>query len=173
MFEEKFDRKKFFKEYKNELSRPGTYVLIFYIKKPIKLRFKGKENLIEPGHLLYFGSARNGLVSRLKYHLLKQDKKKHWHVDWLTTNKDVEIEAVGYNIDENESECKISQHVLEKKLGDIVIKKFGSTDCKCITHLFHVKSMQEYWEILQDLNEKGWKFHALLLLVPMPTIKKR
>src|SRR3989338_9080093 len=62
----------------------GSYVLILQLAETKRLTVGKLGTFAFPtGLYLYFGSALNGLRSRIQRHLRKH-KKSHWHVDALT-----------------------------------------------------------------------------------------
>jgi sugar fermentation stimulation protein A len=75
------------------------------------------------------------LKCRVARHLRK-NKKKHWHIDYLTEKNKVikvfEIKSLR-NI-----ECEIAKEL--DKISDNKIDSFGCTDCKCKSHLFYFKT---------------------------------
>jgi len=75
------------------------------------------------GYYVYIGSAPSD--ARIRRHLRK-DKKKHWHIDYLLDHGTI-VNIYVSNI----PECKLA----ERLNGKVVVKKFGSTDCKCDSHL--------------------------------------
>lgn len=86
------------------------------------------------GKYIYTGSAKKNIDSRINRHLSQDHNKKlHWHIDYLLNSKNVKITRVEKF---NETECSLNQ----KTQGKILIKNFGSTDCKakCQSHLKYV-----------------------------------
>jgi len=45
---------------------------------------------LAPGWYVYTGSARRGLVARVRRHLAR-GKRRRWHVDWITTCDDAAV----------------------------------------------------------------------------------
>ena len=78
----------------------------------------------------YVGSARRGMTSRLERHL-NDVKRLHWHIDYLL--RCAEIELIIYGQCCSDKEC-----VFADELSRIFqyIPGFGSTDCRCSSHLF-------------------------------------
>lgn len=119
----------------------GTYLLIINIKKPviIKIGLLGKIKF-DKGDYVYVGSAMNNLEKRIKRHLKKsKDKKKYWHIDYLLANKNVKIIRVLKKESNKKQECEIARKIV--KIGQ-AIKNFGSSDCKCKSHLFEIKNLK-------------------------------
>ena len=114
----------------------GTYCLLIKIEKPSNIKV-GKLGLIKfsKGYYVYVGSALNNLEKRINRHL-KAKKKKFWHIDYLLENKNVKIKDVFYKKSTKKEECIIAKKL--SKIGE-GIENFGSSDCKCKSHLFKIK----------------------------------
>lgn len=114
-------------------ARPGSYVLLLALDRPLALPAPFAGTTLAPGRYAYAGSARGpgGLRARLARHL-RADKRPHWHVDWLTAA--ARTEAVG--ISETESECDLAARLLSTAGATIPVPGFGSSDCRrCTAHL--------------------------------------
>jgi len=111
----------------------GIYCLKIKCKNSIKIKV-GKLGDInfKAGSYLYIGSAANGIESRVLRHLGK-DKKIFWHIDYLLSDKDVEVKYVYFLNSSWKIECDISR---ELSFITLPVKGFGSSDCKCKSHLF-------------------------------------
>jgi Uri superfamily endonuclease len=86
----------------------------------------------QKGSYAYIGSALNGLQGRLSRHQRKE-KKIFWHIDYLL--KKAIIEDIYFKETNKKEECLIADK-LAKKFGSI--RNFGSSDCKCSSHLFYI-----------------------------------
>ena len=115
----------------------GTYCLIIYLNKNVNLTIGKLYNNLQfkKGYYVYVGSAMNSMNKRLERHL-SNTKKMHWHIDYLLINENSKIEDILFNISNNKIECKLAK--LISKNGD-EIPKFGSSDCKCNSHLIYFK----------------------------------
>ena len=73
----------------------GSYCLITNLKKDTRIKIGKKLGIIsfKKSCYVYVGSAMNSLESRVKRQL-SDNKKKHWHIDYLLLNKNTEIEKV-------------------------------------------------------------------------------
>jgi Uri superfamily endonuclease len=113
----------------------GIYVLLLSINKSINVNVGalGVKH-IEKGLYAYVGSAQKSLEKRVERHL-KRKKRKFWHIDYLLDSEDVRIFKVFFMEVGKAEECKMSKMI--GKYG-ISIKGFGSSDCKCESHLFRV-----------------------------------
>lgn len=87
------------------------------------------------GYYLYAGSAKANLLKRIKRHENRKKKTFHWHIDYLTANGE-EVKTFGIYTDRF-SECDIAKGF--ESIGGKVIPHFGSSDCKCPSHLFYFK----------------------------------
>lgn len=126
----------------------GTYCLIIEIKEKSTIKV-GALGIIkfEKGYYIYVGSAMNSLVSRIKRHM-KDDKKLHWHIDYLLKNKNSRIDDIIFAISSKNIECKLSQYI--KNLADNQVDNFGCSDCKCISHLYYFKKINEAKQSIID-----------------------
>jgi len=127
----------------------GTYALVLECKenKKIKVGKLGSLNF-EKGYYVYVGSAMNSLEKRIERHKRKE-KKKHWHIDYLTTNKSFKIIDVFLKISDEKEECEVAEKV--KALCNNFVKNFGSSDCNCESHLFYFKSKEKMLDSLKKI----------------------
>lgn len=110
----------------------GIYCLIIFLNKSKNIRIGKREKLFPRGYYCYVGSALNNLEKRIQRHYSKR-KKFHWHIDYFL--KHARIVDMVIKTD-SKDECDLSRKI--KSLGGIVILKgFGSSDCKCETHLYY------------------------------------
>ncbi len=110
----------------------GVYVLLIWVKIKRKIRI-GKLGPLEFARGLYFfvGRALNGLEKRINRHLRKR-KRNFWHIDYLLEYSEI-LGIIYVLTSHGNSECKIAFH-LGKKFKSI--ENFGSSDCRCRSHLF-------------------------------------
>ena len=97
-----------------------------YIKYGIR-----KNYFFKKGFYIYVGSALNNLEKRMERHL-RINKKNYWHIDFLLNFGD--ITNIFYRGGDFKEECFIANLLKEIFLP---ISDFGSSDCKCKTHLFY------------------------------------
>jgi len=109
----------------------GSYVLIIKLSEEQTIIIGSLEAIHFPGgYYAYVGSAMGGFKSRLNHHL-KSNKKPHWHIDYLLEKASIsEIILCETN---DRVECTIAQ-ALNSQFDSI--PGFGSSDCKCRSHLF-------------------------------------
>lgn len=112
----------------------GSYALIVNLEKDARLTIGRRGSFAFPAGLyLYAGSALNGLESRVRRHLRRDgDKKRHWHIDYLTAI--APVCQVWWAADGRRRECEWAGRVRESG-GRIVAPGFGASDCRCPAHL--------------------------------------
>jgi Uri superfamily endonuclease len=112
----------------------GSYILLAELPKEQKISI-GKLGIITfpKGFYAYVGSAMKGFESRIGRHLRK-DKKPHWHIDFLL--KKARIREIILCETEEKVECILAQALAEEFRA---IPGFGSSDCKCESHLYFEK----------------------------------
>lgn len=119
-------------------SSPGAYVLIMNLPVPATISVGSLGQMtLEQGHYLYCGSAQGGLMPRLSRHM-RSEKKCHWHIDYLTSQAKV-VGALTFT-GEKEMECRLAGLIRGVPGVAPVGPGFGSSDCGCPTHLFHLPS---------------------------------
>jgi len=109
----------------------GSYVLLIELTEEQKITTGSLKAIYFPrGYYAYVGSAMGGFKSRLNRHI-KSNKKPHWHIDYLLEKASIsEIILCETN---DRVECTIAQ-ALNGQFDSI--PGFGSSDCKCRSHLF-------------------------------------
>lgn len=111
----------------------GTYILVFRLKGRIRVKTKYGYSILQAGTYAYVGSAfgPGGLKTRLGRHLRKE-KKKHWHIDWITTRDEFEAEEI-WIIEGKRVESYVSE-VLAGRFE--AVRGFGASDSREDSHLF-------------------------------------
>jgi len=102
--------------------------------------------MFDHGIYVYVGSAQNSLEKRIARHFRKK-KKKFWHIDYLLENENVKIITVLYKIAPRREECRIAKEI--NNIGS-PIKGFGSSDCKCKSHLFKLNNYEELKKFIKE-----------------------
>lgn len=109
---------------------PGFYQLRIRLIRPLTLLVGGLgRHAFAAGWYVYTGSAKNGLAQRVGRHL-QDNKRKHWHIDYLLAAAD-HVEAFvlpGEKLTECELHCQLQG-------GEVLIPGFGASDCRCEAHL--------------------------------------
>lgn len=145
----------------------GAYVLLLQVLRPC-LRNIGSLGVVrfEKGTYCYAGSAQSSLFPRLERHYSKK-KQIHWHIDYLTTSKNVKIEGSVYSTTNSKKfECRLSIQLSNLSLSK-AIPHFGSTDCKkgCGSHLYLLSRspkqvLREIIKIFRELGLRPYIYHA-------------
>lgn len=85
------------------------------------------------GYYLYVGSARGGLRQRIERHL-REEKKLRWHIDYLLPH--AQLREVWWTTQEERLECLWSSLLSRLPETHCPVPGFGSSDCRCFSHLF-------------------------------------
>ena len=114
----------------------GIYVLIIKVDKDIGVDVGalGRVNF-KKGLYAYVGSAQTNLAQRIERHLRK-GKRRFWHIDYLLDNDYVKVLKVFFESADKKEECRVARLIGEKS---VLISSFGSSDCHCRSHLFHIE----------------------------------
>ncbi len=124
---------------KESIQKGGIYNLIIKLSKDKEIRIGRLGTFVfHKGFYVYTGSAQNGLEKRINRHL-SNNKKLHWHVDYLLSYAKI-IEILRY-IGSRKDECKLNRMIGKIAGATAIVKKFGSSDCNCITHLYYFKNI--------------------------------
>lgn len=109
----------------------GSYVLLVRldIERSIPI---GKLGYLPfpKAYYAYIGSAMNGFNARLARHL-RAEKKLHWHIDYLLKKSEIDEIITCRSVEK--LECYLAQALAGTFPS---IPDFGSSDCKCRSHLF-------------------------------------
>lgn len=120
----------------------GSYRIFLLLKKQIRLKVGalGSHTFL-PGIYVYTGSAMNNLEKRVERHK-SRSKVKHWHIDYLTTNRHFKIIKIETFPSNEHEECDKNADMLALPNAEIPVPHFGSSDCsRCPAHLVYFKTM--------------------------------
>ena len=136
-------------------ARSGTYFIVLRCAAPYRRHIGALGSVrIRKGYYIYVGSAQGpgGIQARLGRHLLRS-QKVHWHIDYL--RRHLPVIAFGYlestSVLEHEW-ARILAHCPRATTG---IPRFGSSDCRCPSHLFHVETRSQLDEIYEHLENRS------------------
>ena len=119
---------------------PGTYALVFTAKRKKRLIIGKLGTLsLQPGYYVYVGSAfgPGGLKARIGHHR-KSSGRHHWHIDYLSAY--LPPDEVWYTHDPTHREHHWSKILSHIGGASIPLPGFGSSDCRCISHLYFFPS---------------------------------
>ena len=113
----------------------GIYHLLIQLLQPQEI-IVGKLGLFRfpAGYYVYTGSALNGLEARVARHRRKE-KRLHWHIDYLLQY--AKIIDVVYHITTERLECEYNRQIMNLPDAQIIVPRFGASDCKCDAHLVY------------------------------------
>ncbi|MDZ7262470.1 MAG: DUF123 domain-containing protein, partial [candidate division KSB1 bacterium] len=82
-------------------------------------------------------------------------KKRHWHVDYLTSCSEASVTDILIFPDDKQGECYVNQSILKLRPASIIVTKFGSSDCTegCPTHLIYFGNRSPLGEIKKLFQE--------------------
>ena len=138
-----------------EIKDRGSYLLVlrFRDKRMIEIGKLGKV-MISEGYYVYVGSAMSNLGARIKRHRQKR-KKMHWHIDYLSRDAD-EFLSIPIRSSQRH-ECAIASAL--SYIMTQGVSGFGSSDCRCPTHLLRAKSNPLHMESFHDVIQKFMMRH--------------
>jgi sugar fermentation stimulation protein A len=135
-----------------ELFEHGTYVLVLQLTHQRTMRVGSLGRIrFARGYYTYVGSARRGMMSRVARHLVRE-KKKRWHIDWLTTQPGVVPIAVASTMLTG-LECRIAAALSSR--ADTRVDGFGCSDCECESHFFRFSQIDNLFSALEHLRRYG------------------
>ena len=123
----------------------GTYILEIYLEKDSQISIGALKTVpFKNGYYYYIGSAMgeagsSTLLNRVKRHIKDPENKKvHWHIDYLLEDENAILIRLFLIPSAQKLECIIAHEFLESSDG--YIKDFGSSDCKCKSHLVYCEN---------------------------------
>ncbi|NWG11447.1 GIY-YIG nuclease family protein [Candidatus Bathyarchaeota archaeon] len=136
----------------------GVYVLVISVGTDTRIDVGALGNVdFQRGLYAYVGSAQNSLERRIDRHL-RRAKRKLWHIDYLLDSDSVKVVRLFHKNAVKLDECKIAEKI---SLEGVPINGFGSSDCKCRSHLFQITDYQFLREFMCELalGNDGRVFH--------------
>ncbi len=130
-------------------SLKGIYILFLRIVDDARIRVGGLGELeLKKGLYAYVGSAQNNLEKRITRHR-SREKRLRWHIDYLTADSRVRVEGAYVYELPREYECKVAAFLA--RTSQKVIKGFGSSDCRCPSHLFKITSIKDTCKKISEI----------------------
>lgn len=124
---------------RGEINKFNTYILQIRLNRNMKISVGRLGDLyFKKGYYLYTGSAKRNFFQRIKRHL-ERKKNKFWHIDYLLSCNYSRIKKI-WQYDKDE--CQLANELLRKKYS--CVDRSGSSDCKCLSHLFFLKDNSEF-----------------------------
>jgi len=131
----------------------GTYALLITLsgETTISVGRLGRF-AFPPGYYIYVGSAQGSLYPRVKRHL-RTEKRLHWHIDYLL--EFAQVVEVWYATGVESQECLWCQIAREMPRGETPARGFGSSDCRCRSHLIRFPTPPSFALFRERLGERG------------------
>ena len=134
--------------------KPGTYAIVLKPKaeRSIKVGKLGRLR-VQAGYYIYVGSAfgPGGLEARIAHHK-RTSHRSRWHIDYLRAA--AEICEVWYSYDPRSREHQWAETLASARQSTMPFPGFGSSDCNCLTHLYHFKSKPTITSFRRRLHAK-------------------
>jgi sugar fermentation stimulation protein A len=129
----------------------GVYILKIFLHGDTRIEV-GSLGAVDfkKGYYAYTGSAMGGIEQRVARHLRKS-KKLHWHIDYLLVKAEVKNVFVR-ETDRKSDECRAAAEL--EKSGGVHVAGFGSSDCRCKSHLFHFRDFPKLPDQNHELKNK-------------------
>jgi Uri superfamily endonuclease len=115
----------------------GSYLIALEIERDIVVAIGARGRCALPrGFYLYAGNARRGLQARIERHL-RPVKKKRWHIDYLTSRREVRPLTALVFTERDVDECHLIAQLLRIPGAGAPVPGFGASDCRrrCPAHL--------------------------------------
>ncbi|MDR1971450.1 MAG: DNA/RNA nuclease SfsA [Treponema sp.] len=114
----------------------GSYMLMLEIPQARDTVIGALGTLhFDAGWYIYAGSARKNLSKRISRHLRHVRKTRRWHIDYLGALAE-RIKAYPI-LSYRNLECDLASAL--EDLGGRGVPRFGSSDCRCKSHLFYFR----------------------------------
>jgi sugar fermentation stimulation protein A len=120
---------------KKESNDRGTYLILLRLHEDTTISVGGLGKIdFKAGYYIYVGKARRNLSRRIERHR-RVRKRVFWHIDYLRNHCTFHVALPIRTYDD--LECELTRSL--KNLSDWAIPGFGSSDCRCKSHLLGMK----------------------------------
>ena len=123
------------------VANSGLYQLVIQLRGAhvIRVGRLGRFSFPE-GYYVYTGSAKRGLEQRIARHT-RSKKRMRWHIDYLLRlGRVVAVKRYSGSL----SECELNGRVMSAAGSEVIVRGFGSSDCKCSSHMIHFRSFPRF-----------------------------
>ena len=129
----------------------GIYTIILRLENRTKCKIGALGLYRFPrGIYLYTGSAcgtgSTSIEGRMRRHEGKR-RRNYWHIDYLLGTGSWAIIAFVYSTTEKSFECKANALIRESTQASFPVKGFGSSDCRCPSHLLYLERYDVKWTL--------------------------
>lgn len=117
----------------------GCYALLLHLResKDITVGALGQISF-KSGYYVYVGRAKRNLSQRISRHINGTGKTR-WHIDYLRCHSEI----AGIHTTESLDECSLAVEIGAMREAK-TIRRFGSGDCRCPSHLFYFKELPDF-----------------------------
>ena len=135
----------------------GVYCLVLYLATARRVTAGGLgSRRLAAGWYVYTGSAKRNLAARLDRHA-RWKKPIHWHIDALRAV--ARIDRIRIRPWSKGAECRTNTLVQSLPGATIPWKRFGSSDCRCESHL---TALPETPDTIRPWPDGfGWEIHPI------------
>jgi Uri superfamily endonuclease len=122
--------------------KSGVYQLLIEIPETRRFKIGNLGYLkFQSGLYIYTGSARGKSFPRLRRHFTRE-KIHFWHIDYLLEHAHI----LAYHIEPFRQglECRLNKSTKRLYTESKYIPAFGSSDCKCLSHLIYLPKCQKH-----------------------------
>lgn len=128
----------------------GTYVMVMELPTCTRLKIGSLGTFDFPeGYYAYAGSAQGGIEQRVSRHMLR-DKKKRWHIDYFLSEAEV-VSRLLIPFGGKSMECVVARALMNVEGASVVARGFGSSDCRCASHLVYLGTSDEMPRVLEEV----------------------
>lgn len=127
----------------------GTYAIVMELPEAARIKVGSLGTFDFPqGYYAYVGSAQGGIEQRVTRHMLRK-KRLRWHVDYLLARAGV-VSKVFLPFGGKDLECLVAGVFLDVEGARVVAKGFGSSDCRCDSHLVYLGTSEDVQFVLEE-----------------------
>ena len=128
----------------------GSYLLVLRNDMNRNISVGGLGDLwFRKGYYVYAGSGKTNVFTRIAYHRGTQ-KRKHWHMDYIKEHMKI-ISDIPF-VTGDDIECSLGREMAA--LGGEPVPGFGSSDCRCLSHLHYFRDppnlRREFWDYVLE-----------------------
>ena len=146
-------------------SQPGTYAIVLRCTDEDRITIGRLGDFqLRKGHYIYVGSAfgAGGVRARVIRHY-SGGKARYWHIDYLTEHISL-VEAWYTHDPERREHCWVD---VMTRMNLVPCKKgFGSSDCGCYSHLFHVTARPKVSLFRRAITRQVGGHHQIDVWIP-------
>ncbi len=122
----------------------GTYALVLALDREAMIAVGRLGVFAFPaGYYFYVGSALGHI---------RGGKRLHWHIDYL--RRSARVVEIWHLVSEDRLECYWYRAAAHMRGASVPVNGFGSSGCKCRSHLVHFKSMPSFEDFCTRIGRR-------------------